>query len=218
MIPLKQEHFYHIYNRANGSEKIFLSDENYRFFLEKYQLHLSEYVNTYCYCLMPNHFHLLVSIKSEEEILNVLAREEKTVPKFKTLEQFAREQNPARFEFLEKLVSKQFSNFFSSYSQAFNKQQKRMGSLFMKNFKRKLVKDDEYLKNLVQYIHRNPVDADICDYPHEWKHSSYKSIIQQEKTFLKNEEVLSWFENKENFEYVHRRDLEFEDLLLFNGE
>lgn len=165
---------------------------------------------------MPNHFHLLVSIKSEEEILKVLERQEKTLPKFKTLEELAREQNPERFEFLEKLVSKQFSNFFSSYSQAFNKQQKRMGSLFMKNFKRKLVKDDEYLKNLVQYIHRNPVEAEICDYPNEWKHSSYKSIIQQGKSFLRNEEVLSWFENKENFEYVHRRDLEFQDLLLFN--
>ena len=41
--------YYHIYNRANGSEKIF-DEENYRFFLQQYQIHLKDYIDTYC-CL-----------------------------------------------------------------------------------------------------------------------------------------------------------------------
>ena len=34
---LQPDTFYHIYNRANGSEKLFITDENYVFFLRKYK-------------------------------------------------------------------------------------------------------------------------------------------------------------------------------------
>jgi hypothetical protein len=59
---------YHIYNRANGNGKLFLSPENYRYFLEKYILYISPIADTFCYCLMPNHFHFLIRIR-EEQIL-----------------------------------------------------------------------------------------------------------------------------------------------------
>ncbi len=32
MIPLEPDKFYHIYNRANGNERIFLNKANYEFF------------------------------------------------------------------------------------------------------------------------------------------------------------------------------------------
>ncbi|MDR7130780.1 REP element-mobilizing transposase RayT [Algoriphagus sp. 4150] len=110
---MEQSQSYHIYNHANGAENIFRAEENYRFFLQQYAKYLGEVVDTYAYCLMPNHFHLLVSVKSEEMLRS-------TFPKFQTL---------------EKLVSKQFSNFFSSYTQSFNKVYERKGSLFIKNLK-----------------------------------------------------------------------------------
>jgi putative transposase len=47
---LEPDCFYHIYNRANGSERLFLSDDNYRFFLKKYLQCINPIVNTYCYC------------------------------------------------------------------------------------------------------------------------------------------------------------------------
>jgi len=65
---LEPEAFYHIYNRANGNENIFFKDENYLFFLKKYKEYISPICNTYCYCLMPNHFHFLIEIKNEEEL------------------------------------------------------------------------------------------------------------------------------------------------------
>lgn len=86
---------YHIYNHANGTEDIFREEENYRFFLGQYAKYLGDVLDTYAYCLMPNHFHFLVGVKLEEALI-------KTFPKFETL---------------EKLVSKKFSNFFSSYTQ-----------------------------------------------------------------------------------------------------
>jgi putative transposase len=54
-------------------------------------------------------------------------------------------------------VSKQFSNLFSSCAQAFNKQQKRMGNLFISNFKRRKITSEEYLTNVIKYIHLNAV-------------------------------------------------------------
>lgn len=54
------------------------------------------------------------------------------------------------------ILSKQLSNFFNPYTKAFNKQQKQIGSLFMKNFKRKRMDDMKYMKNPVEYIPNNP--------------------------------------------------------------
>lgn len=66
---LEPENTYHIYNRANGNEQLFLSDDNYRYFLKKYNEYISPIVDTFCYCLMPNHFHFLVRVK-KEAVLN----------------------------------------------------------------------------------------------------------------------------------------------------
>lgn len=198
---LSPESTYHIYNRANGNEKMFLSDENYRFFIQKYREHISPFADTFCYCLMPNHFHFLIRIKTEVELKKTFSKfkiETETFPKFKT-----ETETFPKFKTLEKLLSKQFSNFFSSYTQAFNKQQNRMGSLFMKNFKRIKVTEQRYLLNLVRYIHYNPVVSSLTSKPTEWPHSSYFSIIADKPTFLKKEEVIEWFNDKENFMHFH---------------
>ena len=70
---LEPSKYYHIYNHANRFENIFINDENFRFFLEKYQLYLLSVADTLAYCLMPNHFHLLIKIKIEEELKGVLS-------------------------------------------------------------------------------------------------------------------------------------------------
>lgn len=59
--------FYHVYNRAVGAEKLFFKEPNYGYFLSLYQKRLSPLVDTYAYCLLPNHFHLLISIRHEFE-------------------------------------------------------------------------------------------------------------------------------------------------------
>jgi len=62
-IPLQPGRFYHIYNRGNNGENLFLEDRNYRYFLQLYIQHVHPVVETYAYCLLRNHFHLLVRIK-----------------------------------------------------------------------------------------------------------------------------------------------------------
>ena len=68
-LPLESGHFYHIYNRGNHGNSIFFSQENYRYFLAKYDQYLSKYVDTLAYCLMNNHFHFLIRIKNNDVIL-----------------------------------------------------------------------------------------------------------------------------------------------------
>ncbi|MDN3686828.1 transposase [Cyclobacterium jeungdonense] len=53
---------YHIYSRAIGNEKLFQIEDNYGYFLEKYDHFLGENVQTLAYCLIPNHFHFLIKI------------------------------------------------------------------------------------------------------------------------------------------------------------
>jgi len=64
--------FYHIYNRGNNRSAIFFERENYLYFLEKLRFYFtSEKVRIHVYCLMPNHFHLLVELLSECSFSNL---------------------------------------------------------------------------------------------------------------------------------------------------
>jgi len=112
--PLLPEHIYHIYNHANGNENLFREDENYGYFLQRYWEFIDPIAEIYAYCLMPNHFHLMVKIRREDEIS----------------EYFKLSKNLIDVEDLSGLISKQFSNLFNAYSKAFNKKYSRRGSLF----------------------------------------------------------------------------------------
>jgi putative transposase len=60
---------YHLFNHANGWENLFKEHKNYDFFLERLSLHVLPVAHIYAYCLMPNHFHLLLKIREENELI-----------------------------------------------------------------------------------------------------------------------------------------------------
>jgi len=60
------EHIYHLYNRGNNSQKVFFARENYLFFLEKLRKHILPHADLLAWCLMPNHFHLMISVNRVE--------------------------------------------------------------------------------------------------------------------------------------------------------
>ncbi len=60
LIPDK---IYHIYSRAVGDEKLFKSDENYRYFLQKFKNYILPIADIYTWTLLPNHFHFMIRIK-----------------------------------------------------------------------------------------------------------------------------------------------------------
>jgi len=191
---LSSDRFYHIYNRANGNELLFKTEDNYRYFFQKYDSYISLIADTYCYCLMHNHFHFLVKIKGENDLTENLKDKIRKDKK----------QDLTGFKNLSGLVSLQFSNLFNAYSKAFNKQQNRKGSLFIRPFKRKQVTDEQYLKKLVHYIHYNSVEAGLAKNPEYWKFSSYKSFLSKQTSQLKRADVISWFDDLDNFIYCHQ--------------
>jgi putative transposase len=65
--PLEYGQYYHIYNRGNNGENLFFEERNYPYFLKLYAHHILPVANTYAYCLLRNHFHALVRIRTEEE-------------------------------------------------------------------------------------------------------------------------------------------------------
>ena len=48
---------YHVYNRTNNKELLFKTDENRLYFLRQYAKYLEPFVDTFCWTLLPNHFH-----------------------------------------------------------------------------------------------------------------------------------------------------------------
>lgn len=204
-IYLEPNNFYHIYNRGNASENLFYSTENYNYFLKKYLEYVEPIASTYSYCLMPNHFHFLIKIKTETELFKFL-KETGKIPELKlTQEDFEMMYLNSPPNLYSLHINKQFSNFFNGYSQAINKQQNRQGSLFLKQFKRKLITDELYLKNLIVYIHTNALHHNFTSNIIDWKFNSYHSIISNLPTKIKREDTIKLFENLENFIKVHNQ-------------
>jgi len=168
---LEETYFYHIFNRGNNKQPLFLDNDNYLHFLKLVKKHILPIAEIYSYCLLNNHFHFLVKIKDECE------------------------KNP----------SQSFSNLFNSYSKAFNKRHDRTGSLFQRPFKRKRITEEDYLRQLVIYIHQNPENHGIVDNFEQYPFSSYASMLSNKPTNLKRSEDIGLFEDRENFIFMHRK-------------
>jgi len=199
---------YHIYTHANGFENLFNSEENYRFFLRKYAYHVYPIAETYAYCLMPNHLHLMIKIRSEKEVLQYLRmkkleklrnaglleslEEEETLQAFQTVEEFSN------------IISSQFGHLFNGYTQAFNKMYSRKGSLFIPNFKRKKVNNENYMTNLICYIHNNPIHHGFVKNLTDWTFSSFHTYLSDKETNLNKKYMHDWFGKEELFIKFHK--------------
>jgi REP element-mobilizing transposase RayT len=170
-----QGEFFHIYNRGNSKQAIFLDEEDYLRFIKLLYLCNSNYsinfrndivkkhidafdfergealLNIGAYVLMPNHFHIYLSPKpclGPDGIDNVA-------------------------KFMLKVCT--------SYSKYFNKKYERSGKLFEDKFKSVHVIKENQAKYLFSYIHLNPVKLIEKD----WKESGIKNI-KEAILFLKN--------------------------------
>lgn len=201
-LPLEPEKVYHLYTHANGSENLFRSDENYYYFLKKYREHIYPVVETLAYCLMPNHLHLMIQVRTEKELLE-FGRSKKTTPgAYPYLTGF---QNLSGMGMvLPRMVSQQFSNLFNAYTKAYNKKYKRMGALFCRPFRRKLVDNDDYFTTLMVYIHLNPIRHGFVKELPDWLHSSWHAYLLDKPTLLARDTGLGWFGNRQRFLEIHQ--------------
>jgi len=101
-------------------------------------------------------------------------------------------------------ISQSFSNLFNAYSKSINKKYGRSGSLFKDRFSRIKLENENYLKNLILYIHLNPTHHQFVDDFRTYKYSSYNSILSNKPSDLLREDVINLFEDKQNFIDSHR--------------
>lgn len=168
--PLLPYQYFHIYNRGNNGENIFIEEKNYQYFLHLISKHLLPVCNILAYCMLKNHFHIVIKTKERQT---------------------------------EKNISRAFSNLFNAYAKAINKAYNRTGSLFENRFKRILITKEDYLRNLIIYIHLNPENHNMIADFKNYKYSSYKDYLNQKPSLINKEIVLALFHSVDNFVAIH---------------
>ena len=194
-IPLEAEKYYHIFNRGNNSQPIFYSFENYRYFLVKLDNYFDDFLTIHAFILLQNHFHLLVEIKTEQEI-------KKKIAAFESHEKLRKFLDKP----VESILSKQFQYFFISYAKSINKDTGKHGSLFEKPFRRKLITTDEHYRNVMYYIHRNILHHNLPFDYRDYTWSSYSRILEQKPSKLPKERIFKTFDNAENYVSFHEQE------------
>ncbi len=169
------ENLYHVYNQGNNKETIFLCDEDYKIFLRLVKRLISPHCEILAWCLMPNHFHLMIYIKDDRM----------------KLVQGNLELDP---------LANGIRKLLSGYARIFNKKYDRSGSLFRQKTKAKNLSDIEirsgdrlnlssdYL-NCFLYIHQNPLAALLVKDLKDWPWSSYPDYADLRKGTLCNKEI-----------------------------
>jgi putative transposase len=84
------------------------------------------------------------------------------------------------------------------YTQRFNRIHRRDGPLFRGRYKAILIEADEYLKQLVRYVHLNPVQAKLVQDPAQYPWSSHKEYLKGKTSegWLYSKEVLGQFSKR----------------------
>mgnify|MGYP001168835817 CR=1 FL=1 len=181
--PILPGNFYHIYNHANGDRNLFTCDDNYLYFLKRFKKYMTPYYELYAYCLMPNHYHMLVRVKDfQTEVGGKLIKDEN--------------------EYIKKTTNA-LKNWLVSYSNSYNKVYNLRGNLFIQRTRRRLIKDDEDFRNMIVYIHMNPVHHNFVFNIDDWKFTSYHEYFTDKNNLVDKSYSLDSFGDLENFKFVH---------------
>lgn len=192
---------YHVYNHGVGDEDIFRNEDNFLYFLKKYKEKVTPVVNTLAYCLMPNHFHLLFTVKEENELLKFYDDKKKKKTTLKLPDNVKTDS-----DLFHHIVHRQFHNLTLGYSKAFNKYHNRKGTLIRQNTRRKLVNDRPYLLNAIRYVNMNAVLHGFVSSLSDWPYSSYFEGLSDQSDFISNT-VMSYFDDKSHYVKFHNDTL-----------
>jgi putative transposase len=166
-------YLYHVCNQGNNKQIIFFNRENYLFFLKKVNHYIKPYADILAWCLMPNHFHLMVLVNEIE--LPITHRVTSSHP------------------VSNRSINSSIAILLRSYTRAINNQEKKSGALFrestkaecincFKGMKPSFIQSNMLINNLVNekqypqicfnYIHQNPVKANLVKNAEDWEFSS----------------------------------------------
>ncbi len=200
----EKDHLYHIFNRGNNSQRIFYNRSNYLFLLRKIKQYILPYADTLAWCLMPNHFHLMVYINHVE------------LPIATTDSLTSSEAISSRSPVKTRILNDSIGIMLRTYTRAINKQENTSGSLFQKHTKAICLTEingisnswskheygtlinipdakKEYPVVCFNYIHQNPVLHKFCSNVKEWEFSSAQDYYANRNGKLINKEKAKEF-------------------------
>jgi putative transposase len=167
MMIFHEQHLYHIYNRGNNEQTIFFERDHYLLFLKNIRKFILPAADILAWCLMPNHFHLLIQAN------------EHSVKKVK--------QTPV----VVNALTEGIRLTLSSYTKALQKQRNFTGSLFQQKTKSKCVNDGSihYGITAFYYIHQNAYKAGLVQRIEDWEFSSIQDYLGLRTGTLVNREL-----------------------------
>lgn len=204
---LEKDHLYHIYNQGNNRQKIFLSRDNYLFFLGKMKTHILPFADILAWCLMPNHFHWMIYVRETEISKN----------KYLNLQYNGNEAiNRNMVDNAQISFNNSIGILLASYTRAVNKRENKSGSIFRGKTKAECLTQvkgttpayfntaygasifipdhtREYPQICFNYIHNNPIKAGLVKTALDWEYSSYKDICGIRNGKLINKERIKEF-------------------------
>lgn len=197
----ENDHIYHVFNQGNNQQKIYFNEANYWFFMGKMRTYILPFADILAYCLMPNHFHLMLKvIRTEISLASPLnssddleSSDELSVVKKRTL-------------------NNSIAIMLRSYTRAIQKQEQISGSLFRQKTKAQCLtetsgispaffhthfgallnqgmEERNYMQVCFDYIHQNPVKAGLVATPDAWIFSSYSTYVIGNSNDVVNKEV-----------------------------
>lgn len=194
---------YHIYNQGNNRQRIFFDRENYLFFLRKIRTHILPFADIFAWCLMPNHFHLMVYVNFVE-ICEELVSTPETTPHATPGATLSRARSSSTLSATPDCKPMSFNKsigiMLASYTRAINKQFNFSGSLFRSETKAVCLTevneispawttslgitqisvhdpDFDYPNVCFNYILNNPVKDRLVEKPEDWEFSSFTDYI-----------------------------------------
>jgi len=225
-------YIYHIYNQGNNRCKIFFKPENYHYFLQKIEAHILPFAEILAYCLMPNHFHLMVFMKKDDIMTDTMTSShgissseahDKTSRHHASSHTMTRSHRMTIISNIDtttqshrmttrKTLNNSIAIMLRSYTRAINKQENRSGSLFKAHTKAECVNcpkslkpsfilndgistlysenpEQQYPNVCFNYIHQNPVKANLVTNTVDWEFSSARDFAGLRDSSLANKKL-----------------------------
>ena len=161
-MKLVNKNIYHVYNRGINRENLFPVRDNYLYFKRKLKKFLIPNCNLLCYCLMPNHFHLMIYTNDNFDA-SVLSSCIKTLLSSYT-----------------KAINKMFDRTGSLFQQ-------NTKAKCLSDFKR--ANEAHYPIICFNYIHQNPMTAGFVKKMEDWEFSSFRGYVGLERDTLCSHQI-----------------------------
>lgn len=197
---LEYNKVYHIYNSGVNGMSIFRDDNDYDKFLSNYEKYIDPIADTYAWSLLGNHFHILIKLKKEENILPLSELKLFDAGKTEILDN----KKPD--------INKQFSHLFNAYTQYYNYKYKRRNVLFERPFKRIEIGNREYFKRCLIYIHQNPVKHGFVEKIENYRYCSFNYLFRDDGGNINKKSVLSFFKDIGDLRKVHQEMIELTEF------